>query len=225
MDGTGVAAAPQAAPEAPVRADAPARTAVRVVAGAIALAFAALVIGGYGLGWHWTGFADNGTLWSWLDLLVLPVAFAVVPLWLKTRRRLSAEWRALVVLVAAIALILLYGGYEAGWTWTGFHGRTLWDWLELTVLPLTVLLAPARLASERAIRREERLLALLAAVVFVVLVVGGYGLGWSWTGFEGNTLWDWLHLLLVPFILPLGLVVVKHRLAAAPAAGTAAGAQ
>jgi hypothetical protein len=192
---------------------------VRVVAGAIALAFAALVIGGYGLGWHWTGFADNGTLWDWLDLLVLPVAFAVVPLWLKTRRTLAVEWRALVVLVAVVALILLYGGYEAGWTWTGFHGRTLWDWLELTVLPLTVLLAPARLASERAIRREEGLLALLAAVVFVVLVVGGYGLGWSWTGFEGNTLWDWLHLLLVPFILPLGLVVVKNRLAADLAAG------
>ena len=27
------------------------------------------------------------------------------------------------------------------------------------------------------------------------LVVAGYSLHWRWTGFQGNTLYDWLHLL------------------------------
>jgi hypothetical protein len=38
-----------------------------------------------------------------------------------------------------------------------------------------------------------------------VLVTAGYSLDWRWTGFPGNTLWDWLHLLLVPFVLPIVL--------------------
>jgi hypothetical protein len=27
---------------------------------------------------------------------------------------------------------------------------------------------------------------------------GGYFLGWSWTGFKGDTFWDWLSLLITP---------------------------
>jgi hypothetical protein len=42
--------------------------------------------------------------------------------------------------------------------------------------------------------------ALLAA--FLVCVLGGYVWGWTWTGFRGNTLWDWLHLLLLPLAIP-----------------------
>jgi hypothetical protein len=33
-------------------------------------------------------------------------------------------------------------------------------------------------------------------------VIGGYALGWSWTGYAGNTLWDWLIMLLVPLVFP-----------------------
>jgi hypothetical protein len=29
---------------------------------------------------------------------------------------------------------------------------------------------------------------------------------WDWTGFTGNTLWDWMHLLLVPILFPLILM-------------------
>ncbi len=29
---------------------------------------------------------------------------------------------------------------------------------------------------------------------------------WAWTGFTGNTLWDWLHLLLLPLLLPVVVV-------------------
>jgi ABC-type glycerol-3-phosphate transport system permease component len=41
----------------------------------------------------------------------------------------------------------------------------------------------------------------VAALVLVVLVIGGYTLNWTWTGFKGNTLWDWLHLLILPVVL------------------------
>lgn len=41
---------------------------------------------------------------------------------------------------------------------------------------------------------------LLTAVAFFLLVaaVGGYFFNWTWTGFQGNTLWDWLVLLAIP---------------------------
>jgi hypothetical protein len=47
-----------------------------------------------------------------------------------------------------------------------------------------------------------------AAAVLGVLVVGGYLLGWEWNGFTGNTLWDWINLLLVPFALPAAVTVL-----------------
>ena len=33
-------------------------------------------------------------------------------------------------------------------------------------------------------------------------MIGGYLLRWSWTGYHGNTLWDWLNLLLAPLVFP-----------------------
>jgi len=47
--------------------------------------------------------------------------------------------------------------------------------------------------------------------LFVVLVLGGYVLGWAWTGFRGNTLWDWLELLVVPFVLPVVLLQLSRE--------------
>lgn len=51
----------------------------------------------------------------------------------------------------------------------------------------------------------------VALLRFVVVVVGGYALGWDWTGFQGSTLWDWLRLLLVPFVLPVTLAWFSTR--------------
>jgi hypothetical protein len=45
-----------------------------------------------------------------------------------------------------------------------------------------------------------------------VLVTVGYAFDWEWTGFPGNTLWDWLHLLLVPFVLPVVLAWLSARI-------------
>jgi ABC-type glycerol-3-phosphate transport system permease component len=53
----------------------------------------------------------------------------------------------------------------------------------------------------RSLRRSHWVAFTTAAVVLVVLALGGYLRGWDWTGFKGNTLWDWLHLLVLPVTL------------------------
>ena len=55
--------------------------------------------------------------------------------------------------------------------------------------------------------------AAVALVVLALVVYGGYGEHWRWVGVNGATatLWDWLHLLLLPIaavVLPLWL---RHR--------------
>jgi hypothetical protein len=56
--------------------------------------------------------------------------------------------------------------------------------------------------------RSRRGAAATLAVVFAVVLWGGYSHRWSWTGINGATatLWDWLHLLLLPLLLPTVVV-------------------
>jgi uncharacterized membrane protein len=185
---------------------------LRLAALSAALAFVVTIAGGEWLGWTWTGFADNNTVWDWLHLLVLPVVLAAAPVWYGTRRSARVEWRLLLAALAIAFVIVLAGGYELGWTWTGFDGRTLWDWLELLVLPVTVTAFPIWLALRRSVHPRVRRLGTALLVAFAVLVTAGYGFDWEWTGFPGNTLWDWLHLLLVPFVLPVVLAWLSARI-------------
>jgi Pentapeptide repeats (8 copies) len=37
------------------------------------------IIGGFFLGWNWTGFKENGKLWDWLGLLSAPVFVSALP--------------------------------------------------------------------------------------------------------------------------------------------------
>ena len=39
-----------------------------------------LFIGSYAFNWTWTGFKANGTLWDWLNLLLVPLIVAVLPI-------------------------------------------------------------------------------------------------------------------------------------------------
>jgi putative effector of murein hydrolase len=109
------------------------------------------------------------------------------------------------VLVALV--VVLVGGYVLHWSWTGYRGeegtRKLWDWLEVSLLPLTLALTPVWLHSRTRHPHRWMVAESLAVAALVVLVIGGYLLRWTWTGFTGNTLWDWLGLFLVPFMLPL----------------------
>jgi hypothetical protein len=165
----------------------------------------ALVWAGYATRWRWTGFHRHATLWDWLELLMLPVAIGIAPLWARHRRRLDRGTQIALLLAVTAFVALVVVGYAFDVRWTGFPGNRLWDWLELLVLPLVVATLPvwAELSPPPA---RARLLVGSALVVFVAIVVAGYSLDWRWTGFQGNTLYDWLHLLVAPLLLPLVVV-------------------
>jgi hypothetical protein len=182
-----------------------------VVVGILAIAFAVVIVGGYRLGWTWTGFSDNGTVWDWLQLLVLPSVLTLLPFWYRTRRALRIEWRGAAAALALAAIVLIVGGYSLDWRFTGFQGKTLWDWLDLLVLPVALTLLPISLESSWGRFRRARLALTLAGVALGLLVIAGYTLAWDWTGFRGNTFWDWLHLLLVPFLLPAAVTWLSVR--------------
>jgi hypothetical protein len=115
-------------------------------------------------------------------------------------------------------LVVLVGGYVEHWAWTGYRDaendelRTLWDWLGVTVLPVTVALTPAWLRTRGSRRREWRLAICVFAASLGVLALGGYVRHWRWTGFTGNTLYDWLQLFLVPCALPVAFAVFQARI-------------
>ena len=65
----------------------------RAIAVAAIGGFAVLLWGGYQGGWEWTGFDHNDTLWDWLQLLLLPIAFATLPIWLRHGERMDPRRR------------------------------------------------------------------------------------------------------------------------------------
>jgi uncharacterized membrane protein len=173
------------------------------VCAAAALAIAVVMWGGYSHRWPWTGISGStATLWDWLHLVLLPLAFAVLPVWLRSDTRVGAstKGRGASALGAFVVIVIL--GYTIPWGWTGFRGNTVWDWLELLVLPLSVVLAPRVPELRRRWRRGHTVAALTALTAFVAIVIGGYAGHWAWTGFTGNTLWNWLNLLLLPLLVP-----------------------
>ncbi len=174
----------------------------RILAAALLVGVAVVLVGGFGFGWAWTGFRSNRDLWDILHLVVLPLALTIVPF---SYRRAGRMHPALLVLLAVLAvgfILTVVGGYWLGWAWTGYPGNTLWDWLELLVLPVTVALLPIWLETHERLEREWLAGGLAFLAVIALLAVGGYAFDWSWTGFPGNTLWDWLELCLVPFAVP-----------------------
>jgi hypothetical protein len=181
-----------------------------VLPGGIA-ALAIALIGGYAFGWSWTGVTPRDQMWDLLHVIVLPVVLATLPIWYRTRHRWKMEWRAVFGAVGVVFAVLVIGGYTLGWTWTGFQGNTLWDWLELLALPLVVAGLPLWFATHKRFEGRWRAVGVSGLAVFVVVVIGGYGLDWRWTGFQGNTLWDWIRLLLVPFVLPATLAWFSAR--------------
>jgi hypothetical protein len=111
---------------------------------------------GYTRRWAWTGFPDN-RLWDWLELLVLPAVLAAWPVWQQAEMRLRAHHVAGLALAAAGAVVMIVGGYRLHWTWTGFTGNTLFDWIGLLLLPVVmpVFVLPAVIAWMTADEPEE----------------------------------------------------------------------
>ena len=186
------------------------------IGGAVALVIVALVVyGGYGEHWRWVGVnGATATLWDWLHLLLLPIAAVVLPLWLRHRPPMSgAVMTGVAALVTAFVCVVL-AGYLVPWDWTGFVGNTLWDWLNLGALPLAVALIPVLLELRSEWGRRHAVALSIVAVVFIAVVLVGYLARWAWTGFAGNTVWDWLHLLLLPLLVPAVIVPVLRTVLA-----------
>lgn len=182
--------------------------------GAVAVALAVVLYGGYGPHWSWTGInGGTATLWDWLHLLLLPVASVVLALWLRHRPAVGAPLKLAVAAAAAVFTVVVVAGYTVPWAWTGFTGNRLWDWLNLAVLPLAVVLIPVFVELRDRWGRRHRVLAAAAGTVFVVLVIAGYAVPWTWTGFTGNTLWDWLHLMLLPLLVPVVIIPLLQPMA------------
>jgi hypothetical protein len=200
------------------------------VASALAVAGLVVLAGGYAGGWKWTGFQENGQVWDWLNLLLLPVVIGTIPLWITDRDYIGKGRRIIFRgLIAAFAVFVL-AGYLVPISWAGFSGQKLWDWIGLLVLP-AALAATAALAS-RGTRYQGQLLrpwewAIAAALTagWLVTVIGGYALRWTWTGYSGNTLWDWLQVLLAPAAFPTIMLPFLVTWVSGNAAGRAAQAR
>ena len=162
--------------------------------------------------WSWSGFSGQDTLWSWVSLLASPVALAILPLELLTRGWSRRPWKVAGTAVAFVFAVVASGGYAFGWAWTGLSGVHLWDWLHVLLFPVVLVFLPSWAAQGAMLGRTGRVLSLIGAVAFVAVVVCGYSLDWSWTGFVGNTFRDWLSLLFAPFLLPAACKVfyVRH---------------
>jgi hypothetical protein len=116
-------------------------------------------------------------------------------------------------------------GYLVPLSWTGFRGQTLWDWLELLVLPAavttTMTLISMRVQEPKAgLRPYQKAIIAALSAGWVVTVIGGYVLRWKWTGYAGNSLWDWFQMLL-PLVFPAILLPSLLKWISGNAAGRA----
>lgn len=183
----------------------------RYAASVLAVAVLVVLWGGYVQGWQWTGFRGNKEVWDWLQLLLLPVLVGTIPLWIKHTDNITTAWRTAYLAGIAAFGAFVAAGYLIPWHWTGFPGRTLWDWFELLLLPAAVVTAPFLPSLIRSLRAYHKAVIACLALGWTATIIGGYALGWSWTGYQGNTLWDWLQLLLLPLIVPTLLVPIALR--------------
>ncbi len=109
--------------------------------------------------------------------------------------------------------VLVWGSYTQHWSWAGINGHTarLWDWLHLLLLPFVLSFLPIWLSRTTRVSARRKRLGLTACGVFAVVVVLGYTIPWVWTGFRGNTLWDWFGLIALPVAVALAPVVDELR--------------
>lgn len=51
----------------------------------------------------------------------------------------------------------------------------------------------------------------IGALLLAIAIIGTYAFDWTWTGFKGNKLWDWLHLLIVPAALGIASIWLTQQ--------------
>ena len=78
--------------------------------------------------------------WSLSDVIPFPDdADQSLPRW-RDRTRQPRYWVTIapVALIEAVLLLILWDGYARGWAWVGISSKTLWDWLQVILVPLTL---------------------------------------------------------------------------------------
>jgi hypothetical protein len=190
-------------------------------AAALAIAAAVVLWGGYGRGWQWTGLRANDQLWDWLQILLLPVVLGTIPLWMQDRKYISRGRRvSYAVAIAAWTGFVIAGYLVPQMHWTGFSDQKLGDWLQLLLIPSAVAITTA-LVSRRGrlprggwLRPREVWIAAALTAGWIVTLIGGYALKWTWTGYtdavgQGHpplgTMWDWF-VLILPMAFPVLLL-------------------
>lgn len=164
-------------------------------------AFGVVLWGGYTQGWAWTGITAQDTLWHWMQLLLVPIAFAALPTLLRQHRAMRTERKLLMLCLSVGFVAFVVVGYAVPLTWTGFTGNTLWDWLSLLLLPIAIT-SVRFLRAERTITSVHYCIGALLLTAFGLLIACGYLVPWAWTGFTGNTFVDWVQLLILPVLFP-----------------------
>ena len=138
----------------------------------------------------------------------------------KSGTRNINPWTVTLVAAVLVLIVLAIGGYVFNWKWTGFKDNTLWDWLHLLILPVVLTAVTIWFTNRPNWRVEWTMLLAGVALVLVVLVIGSYAFNWKWTGFRGNTLWNWLELLVLPAALSLApLWIAAHEKGASKMTG------
>jgi hypothetical protein len=164
---------------------------------------AVVVWGGYGHHWPWTGInGGTATLWDWLHLLLLPLAAATLPTWFRHDTRLHPRAKRIAITALALFSLVVVLGYTVPWRWTGFRGNTVWDWFNLVFLPLVLVLIPWFVELRHDWQARHTVMTGVGLAIFLAFVLGGYLASWTWTGFTGNTLWNWMQLLFLPLLVP-----------------------
>jgi hypothetical protein len=164
---------------------------------------AVVLWGGYGHHWPWTGInGGSATLWDWLHLLLLPLAAAILPTWFRHDTRVHPRSKQFAIAGLAIFSVIVILGYAVPWRWTGFRGNTVWDWFNLMFLPLALVLIPWFVELRESWQVRHTAMTGIGLAIFLAFVLGGYLASWTWTGFTGNTLWNWMQLVILPLLVP-----------------------
>lgn len=177
----------------------------------------------HGRQWRWTGFDGNTSLWSWLQTFAQPFAFVYLTLRLISGAGSWRVWRIAGAVTGVLLALTIVASYSWHWSWTGFGGKQLWDWLHLMLFPVVVVLLPEWVRKGEPFGLRERGIAAVVLIGFVVLLIGGYDWGWTWTGFTGNSFHDWLALMIAPFLLPLSCRLLHAYHTSGRAAGVGRG--
>jgi len=195
--------------------------------------------GGYFWRWAWTGLPSNYQLWNWLQVLLLPVVLGTIPLWMQYRKYITRGRRIITGAAAAACIGLVILGYLLpAFSWTGFPGQRLSNWLQLLLIPAAVAITTVmvrrrdQLGRGRWLRPYQKWIAAALVAGWIVTLIGGYRLGWTWTGYQPEpapppslgSMWDWL-VLALPMAFPIILLPSLSKWVTGDAAGRAAQAE